>query len=146
MRRVLIALNNRLVRWRRVRVPASRLLLLAPHCLQRGGCGRPVSDDWQACGRCGRCDVAALVELCERAGIRGCLAGGGQLAAEQARRPDIWAVVAVACERELWQGVCAAFPKPVYAVCNRRPHGPCRDTAVDVGRVRDAVERMLLPS
>jgi len=39
-RRPVIAVNNRITRTRRVRVAASEVMLLAPHCLQRTGCDR----------------------------------------------------------------------------------------------------------
>ncbi len=140
----IIRWNNWLTRRRGVRVPPGNLLLLAPRCLQNSACKRPVTDGLAACARCGRCDVSALVGLCKQFGIRGRLAGGGRQAIGDVRRPDVRAVVAIACEQELWDGIRAAFPKPVYAVCNRRPRGPCRDTAVDVAEVRAAIEAMLI--
>jgi hypothetical protein len=53
------------------------------------------------------------------------------------------AVVAVACEKELREGMRATFPKPVLGIINLRPNGPCRDTDVDVAQVEDAMRWFL---
>ncbi len=143
LRNALIRMNNVLTRWRRVRVAPAQLLLLAPHCLQFTGCDRKVTNDLEACARCGQCTVSDLVGLCREYGIRGHVVGGGRRALEQVRDPAVRAVVAVACEKELWAGICAAFPKPVLAVTNRLPNGPCRDTSVDAPLVRAAIRSLL---
>ncbi len=121
----------------------AHLVLLLPHCLQAGDCGRDVVGSVAACARCGRCDLAALIALAEGMGVRCCIAAGGRLALAEVRRRDVRAVVAVACEQELWDGIRAAFPKPVLAVPNRRPHGPCRDTRADLDAVSAALAALL---
>ena len=57
-------------------------------------------------------------------------------------RPEVKAVVAVACEKELVQGIRAAFPKPVVAVPNMTPEGSCRNTVVDPVAVVKAIESL----
>ena len=52
-------------------------------------------------------------------------------------------IVAVACQKELRDGVLAVFPKAVLTIANTRPHGPCVDTDVDLDKVRDAIEWFL---
>lgn len=141
----LVRLNNRIVRWRRVRIadPAG-LLLLVPHCLQHGACGRNLlRADGGGCARCGRCTVDAILALGERYGIACQVAGGGRQALRQVRARTVRAVVAVACPRELAQGIAGVFPKPVLAVCNRRPLGDCHDTQVDLRAVEAAVRELL---
>jgi len=143
MRRLLIRLSNALTRRRRVRVPARNLLLLVPHCLQNSGCQQNVSRDLDRCRRCGQCDMAALLALRDRYGLLCHMAGGGREALHYVEQPEVRAVVAVACEKELVDGIRASFPKPVLAVANQRPHGPCRDTRVDVAAVEAAVRELL---
>jgi hypothetical protein len=143
IRRFLIRLNNVLVRWREPHLTAEELLLLAPRCLQRSGCGRPVVQEVDACVRCGKCTIGALLALRDELGIRLCVAGGGRQALASVRGSEVKGVVAVACEPELLAGIRAAFPKPVLAVANRRPHGPCRDTGVELGDVRATIVEML---
>lgn len=52
-------------------------------------------------------------------------------------------MVAIACGRELRAGILKAFPKPVYAIRNRQPNGPCRDTDVAVAEVERVITSLL---
>jgi hypothetical protein len=131
----LIALNNWAVRRLHRRVDAAHLLVLLPRCLQRSGCACDLIADLDACQRCGQCDVSSLIRLRDATGVRFRLAGGGREAVDLTRRPDVHAVVACACEKELVEGIRAAFPKPVMGVVNRTPEGFCRNTRVTVERV-----------
>lgn len=142
-RRLIIRLNNAWVRKRRARVPAANLLVLLPHCLQCGLCRQNVSHDLAECQRCGRCDVAELLALRDELGFPCRVAAGGREALALTRDPTVRAVVAVACDKELFEGIRGAFPKPVLAVSNETPNGPCHDTRVDVAKVRAAVQEML---
>jgi uncharacterized protein len=143
--RWLIRLNNAVVRWRRVRVPSRNLLLLLPHCLHLDSCPQNVVRNLKECRRCGQCDIAALLKARDDYGVVCCVVGGGRQALVHTRRPDVRAVVAVACDRELLQGILFSFPKPVLAVPNRTPHGPCRNTAADMGQVLAAIEALTMP-
>lgn len=142
----IIRLNNWWVRKRRIQVPAEALLLLVPHCLQASDCTAPVRSGIDECRRCGQCDLTGLLEIKERFGIRCNLASGGRQALGYVKDPAIRAVVAAACERELIAGIRAAFPKPVLAVENTRPHGPCKFTRVNLARVEQAVAELLKKS
>ena len=53
------------------------------------------------------------------------------------------AIVAVACERDLTGGIQESYPIPVIGVLNDRPHGPCRDTRVDLSKVEGAISFFL---
>lgn len=146
--RFLVRLNNRITRWRRVRTTPDRLLLLVAHCLQNGTCGRNLlRNGGEACARCGRCPVDAVLALRERYGIRCEVAGGGRQALASVRNGGFRAVVAVACERELLQGIVGVFPVPVLAVPNTRPLGDCHDTQTDLAAIEGAIQELLsLPS
>jgi hypothetical protein len=56
---------------------------------------------------------------------------------------DIHAVVAIACEKELQEGMGGVFPKPGLGIINIRPHGPCTDTDVDLEEVEEAIKWFL---
>ena len=137
--RIVIGLNNLSVRGRRTHVDAGQVLVLLPSCLQAAGCEQNVVGDLANCRRCGRCKVGPLLDLCERYGVEVAMAKGGRIAARLARQKHIRAVVGVACEKELRSGIFACLPKPVIAVPNRRPNGPCNETDVDL----DGVERAI---
>lgn len=135
----IIALNNRLVRWRGIQVRPDEVLLLLPHCLHKQSCPQNVVHSLDECRRCGQCSVGALASIRDDLGVVACIAGGGREALARTRNPAIKAVVAVACDKELVQGIFAAFPKPVLAVSNTTPEGPCRNTMADPAAVIKAI-------
>ena len=141
----LIRLNNRLVKWRRIKVTPREILLLLPHCLHKQSCSRNVMHSLDECKRCGQCSVGALAGIRDDLGVVACVAGGGRQALAFVRRPEVKAVVAVACEKELVQGIRAAFPKPVLAIPNQTPEGSCVNTIVDPAAVVKAIEALTRP-
>lgn len=137
---ILIRLNNAIVRARRLRVAPAEVLLLLPHCLHHESCPQNVVRSLDECRRCGKCSLAGLAQARDECGIVCCVVGGGRQALAQVKHSSIRAVVAVACEKELVAGILAAFPKPVLAVPNRTPEGPCRNTQADLDAVVRAVQ------
>jgi len=81
-----------------------------------------------------------MLDLRDKFLLKCLVASGGRQAVKQARSDDVKVVVAVACEKELVDGIRAIFPKPVIAVINSRPNGPCKDTKIDAAKVREAIE------
>lgn len=142
MNKWIIKWNNRLVGWRRIKVRPEELLLLLPHCLHKQSCPQNVVHSLDACKRCGQCSVGALAGIRDEFGVVACIVGGGREALAHTRQPGIKAVVAVACEKELVQGIYAAFPKPVLAVVNITPEGPCKNTLADPEQVIQAIESL----
>ena len=127
-----VAFNNALVLASRKRLDVSNLLILLPHCLQRSACRQRVTADINNCRDCGQCLLGDLAVVAGQAGARITVATGGTLARRVIGeiRPTI--ILAVACERDLVSGIQDAYPIPVYGILNQRPHGPCRDTTVDM--------------
>jgi len=140
-----IALNNQLVRARKLRVPAAKTLILLPHCIQLFDCAIKITGDVGKCVRCGQCDISGLAELARARGIDIAVATGGTLARKiiVERRPRL--IVAVACERDLTSGIRDAYPLPVLGVLNRRPHGPCFNTHIVLSEVERALDEHVAP-
>lgn len=136
-------LFNLVTRLRRSRCKAGRLLVLFPSCLQRSGCPHKITTDLSNCERCGRCKVKDVLELAEKYGCQCATATGGRLALELTRGDGVDAIVAVACEKELQEGLKAALPKPAVGVINLRPHGPCKDTDVELEEIEQAIRWFL---
>jgi hypothetical protein len=124
-------------------VKPENLILLLPRCLQRAGCAADVAGDIANCKRCGRCKVGDMARIAEAKGIRCAVATGGEQALALVKSDDVHAIIAVACEKELAAGIWHTMPKPVLAVINLRPNGPCRDTDVDMASVEEALECLL---
>lgn len=138
-----VRLNNRLTRLRRIRVHPENLLLLVPRCLQKTGCSQALGALLDDCRLCGQCPVPELIALRDELGIRSSLAAGGREALAFVADHKVRAVVAVACEKELVQGILAVFPTPVLGVLNIQTSGPCRNTQLDRDAVRAAVCSLL---
>ena len=139
----IVRLNNLAVRLRRKKAEAKGVLLLFPHCMQNSKCPHKITHDLSACKRCGKCKVKDVLEMAEEYGVQCAVATGGRLALERVKDDGVHAVVAVACEKELSQGIKGAFPKAIVAIPNLRPKGPCKDTDVDLAQVRKAIEWLL---
>jgi len=139
LRRSFIAVNNRLVLAEAKNVRPEKLLILLPHCLQFHECPVRITGNIENCKACGRCKIKDLVAISKRYGVSISVATGGTIARRIVveTRPDI--IIGIACERDLTSGIQDTYPIPVYGILNKRPHGPCYDTDVDL----DLVERGL---
>ncbi len=135
-----IALNNQLVRARKLHVTPDKALILLPHCIQLFDCAIKITGDVQKCIRCGQCDISGIMTLAERFGIEVAVATGGTLARKLIveKRPRF--ILAVACERDLTSGIRDAYPLPVFGVLNHRPNGPCFNTNIVLEEVEAALQ------
>ena len=140
-----IATSNLLFNRMGIRVPAERLLVVTPHCLQLATCPHKITRDPHNCRRCGGCDIGALVALADEMGFHFFVATGGTLARQIVRQTRPQAVLAIACERDLMSGIQDVYPLPAVGVLNIRPNGPCYNTRVDMEEVRRELERIILP-
>lgn len=121
------------------RFPPNRVLLLLPHCLQKQDCPHPVKENIANCRECGRCRMKEIKKLASALGIKVHVASGGRDALTHAVSKDVDVVVAVACNKELAEGIQAAFPKRVIGVLNHWPHGACVDTDVEMAELEKAL-------
>lgn len=108
-----LELSNHLARGARSR-GARGLLVLAPRCL--------------------RADLLrGLRALASDSGVEVVVVAGGEEARARIRDLDPAGVLAIACERDLVAGVReVAADRPVIALANRRPEGPCRNSEIDL--------------
>lgn len=121
----LIKVNNALIYATKRKFISSNLLVLLPRCLD--------SDT--------RAKVTALTQS------YGCTvftATGGQSARNMLKKVKPDAIIGVACERDLVSGMAdSPHHVPVIAITNKRPHGPCKDTMIDVEEFEKAVRFLL---
>ncbi|BEU87358.1 DUF116 domain-containing protein [Selenomonas sp. TAMA-11512] len=143
--RSFIEVSNQIIHHRHIKVRASELLVVTPHCLQLASCPHKVTRDPNNCKRCGGCDVGALVKLAEEMGFHFFIVTGGTLARQTVKKLRPKAVLAIACERDLTSGIQDVYPLPAVGVMNLRPNGPCYNTHVDIEAVRAEVEKILVP-
>jgi hypothetical protein len=123
-------------------IAASERILLLPHCLRRSGsCRAKYDQDGLKCQACNPdCPVSRLTAAAVRLGYMGvCVAPGGRLAVNYVEKMQPRAVVAVACGKELEEGVrgvralARADTAPVIVVIPLARDG-CIDTEVDEGQ------------
>lgn len=138
-----VAVSNQIVQNRHLKVPADRLLVVTPHCLQLATCPHKITRDPMNCKRCGGCDIGALVTMAEEMGFHFFVVTGGTLARQTVQKIRPKAVVAIACERDLASGIQDVYPIPSVGVMNLRPNGPCYNTHVDLQEFRQAIEAII---
>jgi hypothetical protein len=140
VKRSFVAVNNALVTAGGAPARAGTVLLLLPHCLQDTSCPHRITGGLiENCERCGKCVIAGLLEVARDNGLALAVATGGTLARRVIGDVCPSAIIAVACETDLTSGIQDSHPLPVYGILNERPFGPCRDTTVDLERVREAI-------
>ncbi len=140
VKRSFIAVNNALVCAGRDRLGKGKLLLLLPHCLQSTDCKHKITGGLiENCQGCGKCVISSLLTLAREEDLALTVATGGTLARRVIVEVRPAAIIAVACETDLTSGIRDSYPLPVYGILNERPHGPCRDTTVNLDRVKEAI-------
>ncbi len=140
VKRSFIAVNNALVAAGRDTLKSGKLLLLLPHCLQSTDCRNKITGGLiENCQGCGRCVISSLLTLAREHDLALTVATGGTLARRVIGEVKPAAIIAVACETDLTSGIRDSYPLPVYGILNERPHGPCRDTTVNLDRVKEAI-------
>lgn len=140
-----IAVSNLLFARRNIRVPAEKLLVVTPHCLQLASCPHKITRDPSNCKRCGGCNIGDLVKLSEEMGFLFFVATGGTLARQIIKQNRPRAVLAIACERDLMSGIQDVYPLPAVGVLNIRPNGPCYNTRVDMEEVKAELQKIVIP-
>ena len=134
-----IEVSNHLVMQHKIKVPAERILILTPHCIQKDTCVHKITRNVENCKQCGGCSVGDMLGLAHKYGCKLAVATGGTLARQMVMQARPKAIVAVACERDLTSGIQDVFPLPVLGVLNERPYGPCFNTRVDKKKLEDAI-------
>ena len=139
-----IAVSNKIVHERHLKVSPEQLLVVTPHCLQLATCPHKITRDPMAnCQRCGGCEIGALVSLAEEMGFHFFVVTGGTLARQTVKKIKPKMVLAVACERDLTSAIQDIYPLPAVGIMNIRPNGPCYNTHVDIELVRQEIENVL---
>ena len=138
-----IAVSNLIFMKSKIKVPANKLLVLVPHCLQLAQCPHKITRDPNNCKRCGGCNIGDLMKLSEELGFIFFVATGGTLARQVVIKNRPQAVLAIACERDLMSGIQDVYPLPAVGVLNIRPNGPCYNTRVDIEEVKRTLSQII---
>ncbi len=138
-----VHLNNAFIKAVKKKFKHSEILILLPHCLQNSDCGIRITYNIKNCERCNKCDISELVKISDEYDIKIAIATGGTLARKIVIENKPKMIVAVACERDLVDGLREVFPIPVYGLLNERPEGPCFNTRVSVEKMKMVLKYLL---
>jgi hypothetical protein len=130
-------------------IPAEQRMLLLPHCLRPSqGCPGRMTPQGLNCDGCTRtdCRIYPIREAAKRAGyLEVCVAPGGRLAVRRVAEIRPAVILAVACDKELAEGVAAVnalgweqLAPPIIQISLLRDG--CVDTEVDVDGVIAVIE------
>ncbi len=138
-----VQINNKLTMSNRFSLTPQEVLVLLPQCLQAADCNRRLTNNINNCERCGKCDIARLLDIFDKHRVDAWVVPGGTLARElvRAKKPKI--VLAIACERELSSGIADTHPTPVVSIINERPNGPCVETRASCESVDEILTQLL---
>lgn len=133
--------NNEIVLSAASDISHQNILVLLPQCLQKSDCKIRITSDINECEGCGECDMKAVNEMAAKYNVKAAVATGGSIARKLITdlNPDV--IVAVACHRDLTDGVRDSWRYPVYAVLNERPKGPCFETTVSIRTIEFAIKK-----
>ncbi len=134
-----IMVNNILVSKIKKKYESEDMMILLPHCLQKQKCNLRIQNEIDNCKACGACNLTEFKQLTKETMIGVHVATGGTLARRIISSNKPLFIIAVACHRDLVDGIVEAYPIPVYGILNERPEGPCINTIVDMDLVRKAV-------
>ncbi|MCD4650535.1 MAG: DUF116 domain-containing protein, partial [Candidatus Cloacimonetes bacterium] len=131
-----VHLNNAFIRSMKTRLKPDEVLILLPHCLQHTDCNIRIIHDVNKCVGCGKCDIGAIKEIGQEFGVNVSIATGGTLARRIIKKHRPKFIIAVACHRDLADGIRDVYPIPIMGILNTRPEGPCINTRVAVEQLR----------
>ena len=143
IRRQLIAINNRNVARRLRGKSIKSVLILFPHCLQWWDCAHKITTDVENCRDCGKCGIPEIRAAARKHKLKVMVVTGGTEARRQIAQSRSDLIVACACERDLLGGIFDVRHSPVYGILNRRPHGPCRSTNIDINELVGILDRAM---
>ena len=138
-----IQTNNHIIQGLSGRVPAEKVLVLLPHCLQWNECPYKVTGNADRCIACGKCMIGELKALAKALNLPFVIATGGTLARKAINENQPELIIAVACERDLASGIYDMRRIPVIGLLNERPEGPCKNTRVDMDALKALLDRFV---
>ncbi|KAE9637205.1 MAG: uncharacterized protein PWP07_1907 [Epulopiscium sp.] len=138
-----IYMNNICVDSMKLRGTSEDILILIPHCVQNSQCGIKITSNLLACKECNQCKIVDLKHLKEQFNCKIAIATGGTLARKAVVETHPKYVIAVACERDLVNGILDVNTIPIYGILNQLPNGPCFNTTINVQEIEDVIIRYI---
>ncbi|PLX15236.1 MAG: hypothetical protein C0601_13510 [Candidatus Muiribacterium halophilum] len=139
----IISINNKLLKGSKHGFEYDEILVLLPHCIQDKDCKFRITHHQDNCIMCGKCHFGEILKYCKEKGINLRIATGGTLARKIIKELRPKGIVAVACHRDLIEGISDVKKIPVLALTNIIGKcGPCISTGVDTKKLFDLIEKL----
>jgi len=135
-----VLLSNEIWKEHFAGVPYNRRLLLLPKCLRLfEKCPAPMDEYGLVCQRCGLCPIRDLQEEAESLGYAVLVAEGSDLVTSIIQTGKISAILGVSCLSVLERAFPYMEAASIPGIAIPLLHDGCRDTAVDLDWVLDAI-------
>jgi hypothetical protein len=140
---LLIQYNNTIQKKQLKKYNNKDILILLPHCLQNADCPFKITYDINNCHSCGKCVIQDFKAIQDEYNVTIKVATGGTLARKIISDSKPKVILAVACHRDLTEGIKDIDVIPVLGVLNSRPNGPCFNTTCDITEIRKILNKLL---
>jgi hypothetical protein len=144
IRESFVQVNNSFLKTEKQRFQTKDILVLLPHCLQNYDCQYRVTNNLDNCYECGKCTIVDFKRMKREYKTKVAIATGGTLARKIIVQTKPKCIIAIACQRDLVDGLLEVFPIPVYGILNESPMGPCINTTVDVRKVEEFLRNFII--
>jgi len=144
IRESFVQVNNSFLNPSKKLYKASDILILLPHCIQNYDCNVRITNNVDNCAECNKCVIKELKYISLKYKVKVAIATGGTLARKIIVEARPKCIIAVACQKDLVDGLLAVFPIPVYGILNERPQGPCINTTINPKEIINFLENILV--
>ncbi|HCC07287.1 MAG TPA: hypothetical protein DEP72_03885 [Clostridiales bacterium] len=141
IRRFFIKVNNTAVESLDKKNSLKDILILVPHCIQNSKCEIKLTENIELCKNCGLCGMNELNKIKKEFNINIFVANGGTAARKKIKDIMPKFIIAIACERDLIEGIIDTENAPTYGILNMTPNGPCANTIFNVEELREALKK-----
>jgi len=143
IRRFFIKNNNTAVESLNKKTNKKDILILVPHCIQNSKCEIKLTENIELCRKCGLCGINELNKIKKEFDINIFVANGGTAARKKIKDIMPKFIIAIACERDLIEGIIDTENAPTYGILNKTPNGPCANTIFNVVELREALKQFV---
>lgn len=139
-----INFNNIIVKSNIKKYSSGNVLVLLPHCMQNSLCKIKITNHIDNCQKCFKCSIGYIIEIVKNYELYSvAVATGGSSARNIVYSTKPKLIIAVACERDLANGIADVKHIPTIGILNKRPNGPCIDTCVDMEELKQVLEYVI---
>lgn len=135
-----VDLRNKVCEKKFVEVPAKQRVVFLPQCLRGANCKAPQDDEGYHCLKCGGCSIAKIMEFTEKNGTRVFILPGGSMIHRMMQKYSPKAVIGVACNRELVEGISAMEKVNIPSQGIFLLKDGCKNTEVDLEEVLEKIK------